>query len=374
MPTLNWLLESDEDRYLEANDIRPGPPRLVTLPCPFCSRVFIGPEPREVAGDITRHIARDHPLRRPVLVVDGQILGVNSTITRLLDRDDITIENTQTIDAEIDGDATRRVTAAELRSILTARPKRVVRLRLANERSEDSAAAGVEFRIKIDVPDPGELESVDDAFLRHLARDDASREDVLRFSDETDGLANYYRDGLVSYVVGVFAKDDTAAAHEAHSLERALDNFGRSAHHLDAFRERRVAAAVAACARLNLNELNPLSASTGVTAVDLVSQFLLQLSAEGRPTWPTRPPSVPSELRCPVDEATFSLLEFIFELGEAKPTASLDDQLDRIEHGNLTSPDRAKLAVVVGEWADRHGDADTVKRCAARRLRAGGVA
>lgn len=365
MPTLNWLLEAAEDRYLEAMDTEPPPPRDVHMECPFCSLVFTGQQAQDVTRDVTRHIGRDHPLRRPVLVIDGRLLGPNATITRIPRPADIMIENTETLEAAVDGDPRRQVSPDELRLLLTERPKRMLNLRLVNERSQDSAAAAVEYRIKIDVPNPGELDAVDDAFLRHLARDDASRDDVMRFSDETDGLANYYRDGLVSYVIGVFEKDDTVGIDNPHTLERALDNFGRAAHHLDAFATRRVSTAVATCARLNLNELNPLNAATGVTAVDLVSHFLRLLTMRGkRPAWPLRPESKPSEIRCPVDEATFSLLELVFDLGQQDRSTPLAEHLDRIEYGNLTSPDRAKFAVIVGEWADRHGNPDAARRCA----------
>lgn len=365
MPTLNWLLEAAEDRYLEATDRPAAPARDVQLECPFCSRVFVGSARDDLAKDVARHIGRDHPLRRPILVVDGRILGPNSTITRLPRPDDIAIENTESLEVAVDGAPARSVTSDELREILSESSKRMLRLRLVNGRNEDNAAAAVDFRIKIDVPEPRELGIVDEAFLRHLAREDATRDDVMRFSDETDGMANFYRDGLVSYVVGVFAKDDSDQVNDPKKLERALDNFGRSAQHLDAFAPRRVAAAVAACARLNLNELNPLNAATGVTAVDLVSLFLRDLaSGEEQPPWPPRPQTRDSDIRCPVDEATFSLLELTFALGEQASDGALGEVLDRIEYGNLTSPDRAKFAVVVGEWAQRHAQTDAVRRCA----------
>jgi hypothetical protein len=301
-----------------------------------------------------------------VLLINGRVLGPTNPIVTTLPRPgDITIENTQTIEARVDGQPPRSVTTDELRALLTERPKRMLNLRLVNGRTQDNSAAAVEFRIRIDVPHPDELDAVDDAFLRHLARENATREDVMRFSDETDGLANHYRDGLVSYVVGVFAKDDTAAVDNANILGRALDNFGRAGHHLGSFSQRPVGAAVAACARLNLNELTVRNATTGVTAVDLVSRFLLELSmSETRPTWPEQPSSRLSELRCPVDEATFALLELVFELSEVKNPGQLDGQLERIEHANLTSPDRAKLALIVGEWAHRRGQTDTTRRCA----------
>lgn len=184
MPTLNWLLEAAEDRYLEATDKPATPARDVQLECPFCSRFFVGRARDDLAKDVARHIGRDHPLRRPVLVVDGRLLGPNSTITRLPRPSDIAIENTESLKASIDGAVPRSITSDELRAILSDAPKRMLNVRLVNGRSEDNAAAAVDFRIKIDVPDLQELAIVDDAFLKHLAREDATRDDVMRFSGD----------------------------------------------------------------------------------------------------------------------------------------------------------------------------------------------
>jgi hypothetical protein len=364
VPTLNWILEAAEDRYLEATDLPPAPALVVELSCPFCARFFAGEDSSELAKDVARHIARDHPLKRPVLVVDGRVLGSNSTIARLPASPQIAIENTTEIEARVDGGDPHHVSREEAHGLLTEQPKRMLHLRLVNGRSEDNAAAAVEYRIKIDIADADELNSVDDAFLRHLAREDPTRADVMRFSDETDGMANFYRDGLVSYVLGVFAKDHTDES-DPHLLERGLESLGRSAHHLASFLDRKVGAAVAACARFNLNEMTPFEANTGITAVDVVSRFLLLLSrGEEHVAWPTRPTATPSQFRCPVDEATYSLLELTFELDGASSETLLTEQIDRIDRGRLTSPDRAKLAVVVGEWADRNGSADIASRCA----------
>jgi hypothetical protein len=157
-----------------------------------------------------------------VLVVGGTILGPNAIITRLPRPGEVTIENTERLEARVDGEPPRSVSADELRALLSEQPKRMLNLRLVNGRTEDEASPAVDFRIKIDVPTDAELDAVDEAFLRHLAREDPTRDDVMRFSDQTDGLANHYRDGLVSYVVGVFGKDNAASIEDARILERAL--------------------------------------------------------------------------------------------------------------------------------------------------------
>jgi hypothetical protein len=300
-----------------------------------------------------------------VLVVNDRILGPNSVISRLLKPEDISITNTTAIQAEVDGEAARRVTADEVRRLLSERSRRFLRLWLVNSRDEDNAAAAVDFRITIDIADPAALLVVDDAFRRHLARESVSRDDVRGFSDETDGLANQYRNGLASYFFGVFAKDGPAGPHDGQRLQNALDRFGAAAHYLEPYGDRRIGSAVAACARFNLNDFKSITVPTGVTEVDLVTRFLIDLSlGSGTTAFPERPTARPSDTRFHVDAATYSLLELVFQLAEASNRAPLDYHVDRIEHENLTDYDRAKLAVVVGERAYRDGQTQMGERCA----------
>lgn len=366
MPTTNWILEAALDRYLEATDVPANVvARDLELTCPFCDRFFASADAQTVSQTLARHIARDHPLLRPVLVVAGRMLGPSSVITRMPQADDIVIENATGIQLAIDGGSWRDASPEQTAHIIAEHPRRMLNVRLSNARVQDSTAASVDYRIKIDVADESELDAVDEVFLRHLARDDAGREDVMRFSNETDGLANLYRDGLASYVLGVFAKDDTTVSEDPHVLERALAAFGRAAFHLRDFADRRVAAAVAACACLNLNDLSRVGVPTGVASVDLASSFLHALSATSTPpTWPSEPAGTPSDIRCPIDESTFAFLELLFRLSEAEPNGWVAKELERIEHGSLTAPDRAKFAVVLGEWAYRRGLGDITGRCA----------
>jgi hypothetical protein len=366
MPTTNWILEAALDRYLEATDPPvPAVARDFELTCPFCQRSFVSADAHAVSESLARHIARNHPLLRPVLVIAGKMLGPNSVVTRMAEPSDVVIENATAIELAIDGGSWTDVSTEETARIIAERPRRMLNVRLINSRVQDGTAASVDYRIKIDVANETELAAVDEAFLRHLARDDTGREDIMRFSNETDGLANFYRDGLASYVLGVFAKDDTTVSEDPHVLERALAAFGRAAFHLHDFTDRRIAAAVAACACLNLNDLSHAGVSTGVTSVDAASKFLRALSLTTTPpTWPTQPAGLASDIRCPVDEATFAFLELLFWLSEAEPNGWVGHELERIEHGSLTAPDRAKFAVVLGEWADRRGLGDITGRCA----------
>jgi len=369
MPTTNWILEAAEDRYLEATDrpMHAGAPvvRQVALPCPFCDRAFASENASEAALAVARHVAREHPLLRPMLIVGDKILATNAVVTRRPSQTDVVIENATTINVAVDGGPSRSVSAEEAARIVGARSKQMLHVHLANERAQDATATAIEYRIRVDVADESELDRVDEAFVQHLARDDVDRDDVVRFANETDGLANYYRDGLASYILGVLAKDDTSASDDPHILERALASFGRAATHLADSGDRRVPAAVAACACLNLNDFSHVVAHTGVPSVDAASVFLHRLSmGHSDLEWPTRPAGQASDVGCPVDETTFAFLELVFSLAEPGATERAADELQRVEHGTLTPPDRSKFAVVLGEWANARGLGDTARRCA----------
>jgi hypothetical protein len=142
MPTLTWIQERGEERYEHPLNIRLTSP----IRCPFCGRLFETPDAHQTSRLVVRHIGRDHPLQRPVLLVGDRILGPNSTITRFPKPEDISIENTKAIHAEVDGEPERAVTANDVRRLLTERSRRFLRLRLINGRDEDSAAATVDFR------------------------------------------------------------------------------------------------------------------------------------------------------------------------------------------------------------------------------------
>jgi hypothetical protein len=298
-------------------------------------------------------------------MVGGKMLAPIDIVTRRPTFADVAIENATRIEIGVDGEPSRRVTTEEAARIISGRPRQMLKVHLVNERTRDATATAVDYRLRVDVADPSELDRVDRAFIRHLARDDLRSADVVRFSDETDGLANYYRDGLASYVLGVLKKDTTVRPDDPNVLEHALDAFGLSASRLAGFCDRRVPRAVAACACLSLNDFSSARAPAGVPSVDVAMLFLHSLSTGNAPSpRPPEPDEQPSEVRCPVDQATFGFLELMFGLGKTNRSDMVTDAIERVEHGTLTPADRAKFAVVLGEWADEARRMDIVRRCA----------
>src|SRR3954453_4343880 len=103
MPTTNRIWEAASDAYYEATDPPPAAKRRTELACPFCDRVFVSEDAQEASRDLASHIARNHPLLSPVLVVAGRMLGPNSVITRMPTPSDVVVENATSIEVAIDG-------------------------------------------------------------------------------------------------------------------------------------------------------------------------------------------------------------------------------------------------------------------------------
>jgi hypothetical protein len=298
-------------------------------------------------------------------VIKDRIVGPELTVTRQLTRQDIVVENASELFISIDDNPERRASVSQLMDLMTKPRRLLLRIRLINNRTQDAASVSSEIQIKIDIATEKELKRVDRSFQRFLTHDDANAEDIRRFSDDTDGVANEYRDGLVSYFLAVFQKDLSGVTRDPEALERALDMMARSAYLLDPYRDRRVGAAIANCANLNLNDFTKGRRSTGVAAVDLALTFFGDLiSKDHEPAFPSRPADTQSRVRCRIDSQTYSLIETMFWLGQSTPGIDLTGELERLEEGSLTPPDRAKRAALVGEWARRSGAHEAVRRCA----------
>src|SRR5439155_23934508 len=111
MPTLNWILDSDRDRFNAAFPM----PTSYTRDCPFCAREFIGDTLANATRRVMAHVAKDHPIASPLLSIQGRIAGSRVVIGRQLAADGIALLNCQHIEASVDGTDWPTVDPAELR-------------------------------------------------------------------------------------------------------------------------------------------------------------------------------------------------------------------------------------------------------------------
>src|SRR4051794_26958396 len=95
MPTLNYILETVEDRFYERGEEVVRPPK--THACPLCDAVL--PE----AIDLSWHLNEVHPLDRPVLLLRGAAASRDSVIRRSLDPGDIELVNTTHVEVHENG-------------------------------------------------------------------------------------------------------------------------------------------------------------------------------------------------------------------------------------------------------------------------------
>lgn len=360
MPTLTWIQERAEKRM---DGAVPSPQSHRT--CPMCPKEFVGSDGADVDRKLAEHLGSEHPLERPVLLIKGRFAAREETVRIHLRSADILIKNASTIEAEVDGSPRRLVSkGAAIRYLSRPARQQFLVLHLANHRNPDGAVATAEYRIKTDIFDKHELEAVDGAFKKHLANGEPSLAGLGYFVDETDRLAPAYRDGLWAYVQAILAKDGRGDSLGGEALQRAQDHLRKSVHLLEEFLERPVARAISACARLNLNLFAEHWRESGVPAVDQALKFFASLiGGHDRPAFPTLPSPQESQLRCPVDNATASVLELMFRV-EAEPRAALEGHLASLERAGLMADDRTKLALLVGEAAHRRGYIEVVRKCA----------
>jgi hypothetical protein len=272
--------------------------------------------------------------------------------------DSLLVQNATAAFVIVDGVDLGTQPIEHLPALICEAPRRVLAFRLVNERAEDAAARVVDYRIYVDIAQDPELVKIEDAFLLHLARGEPSRGAVVAFADATSGLAGRYRDGLTSYVFGLLTKDEASETeYPGDALDNACGLLGRSSTLLADYADRPVAAAVSLCARFNLNDFAPAQVETGLPAVEAWAAFFREVGSAARATpWPTSVPPVETDVRCPIDTATHQLIDLSAAWSmPGGPIELVTASRQRLTHEVMTTPDRVKLAVVLGELVSRAG-------------------
>lgn len=359
MPTYGWIEDSDRDRRDRS---RPTPQFRRT--CPLCGAGFTSPRSSEAADWLSRHLATQHPLSAPVLMIRERPAEAVGTVRTRIRPGEVLIQNCSEIEATVDGEHRGILgEGAAVYLLSEVRARGLVRLRMRNERRHDRAVADADFTIRFDIPASDDLETIEKAFKRRLAHDQPSPDDVRRFGDDTEGLDRDYRDGLAAYVLAVIAKDGRSGLETKTAMERAQHQMGRASTLLGEFAGREVADTIAACANFNLNVLTSDPGRCDVEAIQLATRFLQELVAsDARPEFPAHPQDVAGGLRCPVDGATARVLECLFRI-VGDPGSDASELLEFADGGVATAADHAKVAAIVGELAHRRRETETLRRC-----------
>jgi hypothetical protein len=232
--------------------------------------------------------------------------------------EDLFVENATGMRVLLDGKPVDGIVPSELGALVATKRAARFTIELENERAEDAADVLARYEIDVAIPDPRDLEAVDQAFVARLAIDRPSTKQIDDFASDVASFvsARAYAGALADYVHGVLAKDGSESGGTTLPFEAFPSKFSRALAELSDHVDRPVAAAVVGVAKLNLNDVNGEPPKTGDPRLD---GSLRALSAASRLETVVLEPAgdgatVPL---CPVDSATDVVLRAYAELVEA---------------------------------------------------------
>jgi hypothetical protein len=269
----------------------------------------------------------------------------------------LSIGRCTSLTAVLDGDVVDGLEPAGVGAFVAALRSGHLVLELENHRAADAADVRATYVIEIAIPDPHELEAVDRAFARNLARDAIATHDIDVFASavESCGTARSYAGALADYAHGVLVKEGTADGGATLPFGEFPAKFTRALDELSDHADRPVAASVVGAARLNLNDVVAPSARSGDARLDGCLQTLRSVAV----LEPVAPPAAKLSRSgvplCPIDRDTHLVLTIYEALARERDGSSLGAYEGRADDGALSPQDRAKIRVLLALGAVQNG-------------------
>ena len=327
MPTFGWILEGREEHQAGLFDpVDPSPsggPRSQRSPCPFCERTF---DDDRAWG---QHLAVDHPIEPPVLLVDGLPFWKAGSVRRPLAASSVSTANASLLRVGDAGGELQSVDVRGLRAALSRARHGVLEVELVNVRNADGATSSRRTLLRFEVPKPSELRAVEEIFVERLARDALSMDAVMEFRRVTQRLgAPRYRAALGDFAMAIAAR--SGDPHSTLGTTDAEHKLRTTAETLTDFVDRPVARTVLVTSRLALCDAASPFPATGVPELDRASHVLRALVGDATLTRPSVTKSS-SEQRpmCPVDPRTADLVATLAAL-RVPTSKAVRDRLRRI--------------------------------------------
>lgn len=304
MPTVGWVLETNEERITDAFHCAFVPPQPEPVECPLCRVMLLG------ANALEAHLALEHPVRRPLLRVGGLLNAVRLRVNSSATLQDVAALNCTSLEIATNSAGFERLEPAQLAERLQTVGNAHHRIRLHNRRALDAREAVVEVEITVAIPSETILAEIDSAFLGILAVDAPTLRDVDRFCQviPQEPAARDYAGALADYVIGLLTKTQDRAAGAQRPFDVFKEKFSSARHVLADF-PRPVPRAVVAVIDFNLNRFS-----------DIVPMAMPQLRSGHRffsALAPARPmPDVERaeatcrmDAVCPIDPCTAAILD-----------------------------------------------------------------
>jgi hypothetical protein len=348
VPTVGWILEGALERRLEAEDARRGPPPKVR--CPYCERQFDHTEA------MREHVSLDHPLYRPELMINGNVVGRHEVIRQVLDADSIQLTNSSEICATVNGEAAA-VDGDVLPQWLSEKRAEQIKLVARNHRAVDHATAETPWSLDFRIAADEEIASCDAAFLRHLAIPVPTMSDVDGFVQAQSGSvgARDYAGALADFVVGMFLKEQSSTSGIRGDL-RDFKGKLMSADQILCGYGTRIARSVTALSGFCLNAWGRLRVPIELSELSSAVAFFRSLAESSSPESKRTSPA-DDEPVCYVDEATKCIMQAAQEFQQGRTGGGSIERLDQLRKDHaLTEYDLVKVNVLLAELEIHSGD------------------
>jgi hypothetical protein len=277
----------------------------------------------------------------------------------------VSFANCQIVNLVLDGESVPGLEPNAFTEELASRKQGFYEVILENRRVVDGARSTAKYVIRVAIPKEGSLNSIDGAFVRHLAVVPLGMPSVRRFGDAcacfTDSVD--YVDALAAYAIGVLIKDQDATTGATLPFAMFQDKFQAAITILSEY-PRPVAQTVAACIRFNLNDFSKFYSPTGVELLDEAMAVLRHLAGAS-----VLPPPMDKKNQgkilpaCPIDHRTNELLA-LFAESRSAPRLSIET-VHKFEGvigaGTISDLDRVKHQAILADAALRGGDVESAR-------------
>ena len=199
--TLGWIKEDAEEAFWATTEVVPNPHRLAGRSCPFCAKHF--PDNPQLFA----HLRSEHTRERPILLIRGQEPTTPHTLRYVLQPADVAIENVEAIFVTDSADATRRIGAAYVGSVLSG-GSGFVDIELIGRAGPNESALKRAYRILFKAPSAEQYMDADRDFVEKFSQGTPKLADINDvFSGHSNSITSEYMTALCDYVRGVLIKD-----------------------------------------------------------------------------------------------------------------------------------------------------------------------
>ncbi len=345
MPTVGWIVENAVDRFWEAQPLAvvadaPQP----TFICERCGAAF------HSIADLRGHYNLEHPLGLPALYVRGESLLKQSSVRARLSTTEIELLHCTECEVQADGAPWRSISIEDFKRQFASTTSAIWNIKLLRTRLVDGARACEEYCVRFRIPYQGALDAIDEQFIRLLAREELSHDELATFQAKLpqDLAVREYAAALGDYALGVLLKERRQPPHSNVSFEEFARRM-RAAHEVLRAFERPVAIAVRDSIRFCLNDFRG-SARTVATEVEPGLRYFRKIVGADASSLHSSAVHRRSRGRmrpiCPIDEVSHQILAACSEaLPLSRPRL---DSLHSLLSGRfpVSEQDLAKIHVI----------------------------